>query len=478
MGRDAELNIVGHDRTGLATRSAERNLDRLSRKIRKANGDIDRDSNRGAGRMADSFDKASRRIQAVIPASLGQIAVVLAALPAVAAVATVGIVAALGAGLASIGVLAAVQNKKVRDSFSKTADHIKERAKDFGKPFEPVLLAVSRNLRRTFDFFAPTLQRALEQMAPHLQLFQARFFAAFRELEPAILPVTRSFGRILDDLGPRLPGVFRNIRTAITDVVSYLDAHPNILGDIVRGLNSVITATPKVLATLVDIGYGIDMMVDGARLGFSKFQIFATQFYLGVVKVAAGVVGVMAKIPGPWQKTMQSLSRTLQGEVSKQQASLDSIRTTDAQNQINVLQNTIRRLRGKKVKTEADQAAIEASKRKLAELQARINGLSGKSVSVYVKYKVSGSPTSGFGGGGLMLSGMPTSKLASSFAAGDSIAGYAGPPSVDVQTGPTNVDVKVGIDGRQLLATVRSTVHDEQSRAAYRARYGRRVTAR
>lgn len=479
--RDAELSIIGHDRTGNATRSAGNNFDQLKRKVddtEKSNQRFRKSTEQVSvsvlgltfrlGAMASKVVGGGGPVVAIAGLTAG-----LWALRAASAGVAVGVVGVLGAGLLAIGIKAALANKQVRDEFKKTGDHIKERAKDFGKPFEPVLISIAQNVRKTFDFFAPALQSAMDKLAPHLQSFQANFFNAIKPLKPVIGQVADQFGVMLDKIGPRLPALFKAIGNAVSEMVSILERNPQFIDNMVKGFTGIINAAPGVINFFITAGRYVDMFITGIKRVLTEFKIFSTQFAIGFLRTIGVIVGAAAKIPGPWQDSMKKAETAVRGAVNRAQADLNSLKVDRAKNEISTLQNKINSLQGKKVVTEADRVQIEQSKARIRELQGQINSLQGKTVTVTSRYvqinierNYKGNPVTG--APGRFSAGPSWSPIMG----GGSYRTQAPTPVVNVGSPNVNVSSYIDVDGFRSL--IRSEVRSAISENNRVTKVGRR----
>lgn len=412
--RDIKLHIVGEDDTGRATRSAERNLDRLERKTRE-------------------FDKSSKAVRSTTEAFVGMastlraggpylavaaIAAAIQALPAIAALAGAGIVLGLGGGLVAIGIMAAAKNAEVRRAFSATGKHIAAEVAKWGQFFVPVLLHISQLVKSTFDAFAPTIRTSLAAVAPQVQKFADQVARALLQLQPAIQPLMVAFGRLLDEIGPRLPVIGRTMANALIMVSDAVADNADEIAELISIVLRMIGALAALIAMLTRI------------YGAWRRSVSAVYGAGGVVRTVAGWFAAAASRIG---SAMSSAASAVFRAVGTIKAAINSI--------------PLVRIIRIAVDTGAIGAAVSRARSLLSALP-------------------------GFSGGNTLTARAPQFATA-----GPSFSGAPVGGAVNITTGPTNVDARVFLDGREIAAVARTVVQDENSRAAFRARYGRRVMA-
>lgn len=478
--RDVNLDIVGHDKTGRATREAAQNLDKLRRKVDDVN-----DSNNNLGKvaqkstkaMSSSFVDAAAQIRSAGPiAAVAALGAGIVALPTLAAAAGIGIVGGLGGAFAAVGIKAALSNKKVQDAFSRTKDHVVSRLKEMAQPFEPVLIRIAKRASDTFDSFAPSLDRSFKKMAPALDRFSVQFFKAIGKLKPMIGPVTDEFVRLADQIGPRLPGIFNSISNAIIDITDALRKNPEAVGRVITGFEGIITATGKTIAWLIRMNQSIALSVSAFQNGVAKIKVFIFSIGVEAQKAFATVLEAGAKLPGPLGSRFRQVAKDARAQADKASAALQSMKTDQSRAQVEMLQAKIRYLKGKKVVTETDKAAIAQAKSQIASLQRNINAFHGKTVNLNVKYN--GPATVGGqrvgGGGGSRRGGITAFAGDMTWEPYGGNRSRVGGPSQVLLTNETSVDARVYIDGDSIRAVSRKQVRNQSTNDAWRSRVGTR----
>lgn len=292
--RDVELNIIGHDRTGAATRSAGNNIDQLKRKT----GDLDKSTKKSTQSIADSFSGIASGIRGGGTfAVLAAIRTALMALPAAGSLSAGGIVLALGGGLAALGLMFAAKNKAIRDEFKKTFDGIGKTLQQISKPFEPVLMHLAKLIRDTFAVFTPQLRASFEKMAPAVDRMFSAMAVAIQNMAPAIGPVTDAFIALLDALGPELPGIATSLSNAIIAIANSIKANPQTFATLIKFLSNLVVWTLKAIAVLSSMANWFQQHSNFAKVAIAGSigpLTAALAAQILVVKKVAPAIGSMA----------------------------------------------------------------------------------------------------------------------------------------------------------------------------------------
>lgn len=152
---------------------------------------------------------------------------------------------ALGAGIVGIGVMAAAKTGEVRQEFTKLKQDVGTELRTISEPFQQSLIDIANSARTQFGKIKPVLADAFKDAAPTVTNFGDSVARAFARFGPAIKPLTDAFSAVLDDLGPRLPGLVSRISDAFIRLADSVEESPEALGDLI-----------EVMGTF--IGWGID----------------------------------------------------------------------------------------------------------------------------------------------------------------------------------------------------------------------------
>lgn len=470
--RDVDLAIVGHDQTGAATRSAGANFDKLKRKADEIGDETERMASRGKRSVNDvaaSFVKGATRIRAAGPyVVVALIAAAIMALPTVATVAGMGIVAGLGGGIAAIGLIFAAKSAEVKASFSALKTHVVGRLTEMSAVFKPTLLGISDQMRTTFDSFQPTIQKAFAKLAPVIEQFSGDFFSSLEQLKPAFDPIVDAFTKLAESVGPKLPGLMARIAGAITEISNALAANPEAIGSVIDGLGKLITALGKVIAWLIKVKAANELIK-------ASFALLAVSAVEGMVRIsaaiadmAADVLEALAQIPGPGQAAFRRLAEAARANSNRINGHLSKINTDKAQAEIRVAEARLKVLGGMKPTPEV-RAEIAQLKAQIAAAKGYIASVKGKTVTITVINRIVKAAS---GKGNVRI------KVPNEAAAGVSFARTAPGEGSRRTGGPSMPDINattyVTLDGREIAAVYRTVVDQEISRQTFRARAGRR----
>jgi hypothetical protein len=124
--------------------------------------------------------------------------------------------------------------------------------------------------------------------------------------------------------------------------------------------------------------------------GFSKVILFATRMAAGILNAFASIFSPIAKLAHalhlPFADSFDDIVSGARSAAKRINSNLAKVDSDLAQREIGRLQKKVNSLKGKKVKTEADRAAIAASESRIGVLQGRINRLHGKTIRVTTQY--------------------------------------------------------------------------------------------
>lgn len=187
------------------------------------------------------------------PMMIAGIAAAIALLPTAGALAATGLVLAFGGAFAAIGLAAAFTNKGVKKEFTGLVKHVKSTMREISKPFVETWNMVLSTARRVFDKFAPELAKAFKRIAPGVSRFVEQLGKGFEKLAPAIDPLSKAFTKLMDAIGPSLPGIFEGIASGLIQIADLVAANPDLFAGFITGLLQLIPAAIKFVAVLTRI---------------------------------------------------------------------------------------------------------------------------------------------------------------------------------------------------------------------------------
>lgn len=243
-----------------ANRTIKVRIDGNARGIVKASADAER-AIKGVADETGTLGTVAKQMAAKFAIGFAAVAVAGGvASPAIGAAIAGGIVLGLGAGLAAVGIMAAAQAERVQKAWTGVLDPFKAQLKTAAQPLEGVLVGAANHVRSLLADVGAEFAAAIPTTAAPLDRFFTRLREAAGELLPAIRPLTESFNAILDDLGPRLPGVFENIASGLTKMADAIKENPEAISAMIEGIGALVGA----IITLI----GWFVTVNGALIDF------------------------------------------------------------------------------------------------------------------------------------------------------------------------------------------------------------------
>ncbi|TMR95594.1 hypothetical protein [Nonomuraea basaltis] len=164
----------------------------------------------------------------------GQVAILsgaILALPTVASIAATGIVAAIGGGLAAVGIKAASQSKEVQEAWKRTGKAIKA---DAAEPLEGSLVQAADVAQRAFEGLKPTLARIFADLVPDLDVFIKAVGDGVVSLGPSLERIGKAFGKSLRELGNEMPAIMKSLGNAFETFSDMVDDDPKMLANLVK----------------------------------------------------------------------------------------------------------------------------------------------------------------------------------------------------------------------------------------------------
>lgn len=203
-------------------------------------------------------------------------------------------------------------------------------------------------MRQAWDRVREGAVSFVDQVRPKLEPFLRKAQDGFVKMQPAIQIVTSVLGALLKHL-LRFAGFLAGKMIAAAGL--FIDA----LGDVALG---------------------------AAKMASVVLDVFAKMF--------APIAFLAKKLGLPWADSFAGMVNNARNASRRINESIAQVKTDRARAEVDRLKERIRTLRGKKVKTEADKAAIAASMARIRDLQNRINSLpKRRTVTVNTRYTVS-----------------------------------------------------------------------------------------
>lgn len=165
-----------------------------------------------------------------------------------------GLVAGIGAGMAGLGLTVAAKSTVVQAHFERLAVNVEARMRQISKPFEQTLIDIASSAQQLFNIFAPELDKAFPQAARDISEFTVQLTDAFKQLAPVIEPIMDAFGKILDSLGPQLPGVFQDIANALIPLAENVAENADGFADIIVFFLQIIPLAINLINAMITFG--------------------------------------------------------------------------------------------------------------------------------------------------------------------------------------------------------------------------------
>lgn len=193
----------------------------LSRTIRGVGEDLDqldRRVSRSSDHFADIGGKAgmgfglkfSEKIGPILaqaPMSPPLIAAATAAIPAIGAAVSAGLLMALGGGVLAAGIISAVKDPKVGAAFANLKTRAGKAFAGFGEPFKAPLIRAASTFGATIERIAPALKRMGETMAPLIDKLAPAFATMLEKAMPGIEKAVTASVPLFEKLAEHAPKI-------------------------------------------------------------------------------------------------------------------------------------------------------------------------------------------------------------------------------------------------------------------------------
>lgn len=478
-GRDVELDIIGHDHTGHATRSAGNNFDRLERKMRRFNTKAGLDSassftagflntislgRLGSGtalKLAPEMAKAGSRLGILAGGAL-----------AGAILFQTGTV--LQAGLSGLlgGALLAGPLIYMWKTQEKAVAKLKGEAKSFmafiSKPVEIPFLKSLKEVGKGLEKLKVPVRDMMRQLGPALVPFTKGVMNGLLAFVKALAPAMPGISAGLKTWGEQMPKIGKALGTAFGKILK----DPKSVTQSVNDLGDAIAATIDFVGTLAgglvtlsqkyrQFSHWVDQWENKMNGGKTTGKEFGR-----VLKFVANAVG------HAWQALKRDMGQVAAGFKSMW-IKVEIAALSMAKGVLNAFAGMLRGaaraadaigMHGTADKLRNTAGRIEGQARRI---QGAINRLHGKDINIWIR-----THRMTYYGGDPVPTNPHGDSSSGSFGFANTAAWRSRAHVVNVAAPVTNV--RVMIDGGDLRSRVYRTVVDENKRAAWRARIGSR----
>ena len=529
--RDVELNLIGNDRTGAATRSAGSNLDQLGRKLNRFNATARRSMGRAGidagqsfvagfisavtlGRLGAGITRLSPGFSALGTRLGGILAVGLAG----AFLAQAGTIIAAGLPVILGGLLLAAPLINLWKDQEKAVASLKRRAGDFldfiSRPLTIPFLDSLDAIGDGLDRMRKPLSDMMRQLGPALVPLTTGVMAGLLSFVNALTPAMPGITAGLKEWGKQAPRIGKGIGDAIAKLLEDPEGVKDAVDGMADGLIAAADAASDLAAALITISAkyrALAGVVDAfeqatggeggplagianniKRVGNSIGAFLIPAFNRGTTAArnfVSRVPGILASLPGRAAGAIRGLGNAIGGVVIP----AFNRATTAARNFVSRVGATLRTLPGRagsalsglasrigSAISRAAGAARSAAARVVSGVVSTFASLPGRVMGVIsglgsrIAGAISGIVSSArsrlgsIGGAGSWSAGAGGFEFAVLGGGGRT----GGPAQVNVAA--PIVDVRAFLDGEEIRAIVRATIVDENRRNAHRARVGRR----
>lgn len=412
--RDLVINILGEDRTDRATRGVLRNIRRIKGALGTL-GDV-------GGGLAGALGKAAGPAGIALAASLAATAAPLI---------ITGIAAAVQAGgvLGMVGLAAYLQrdNPALKAAVAKMKKTVSEGLKEASAPLADDFTAAVKKVTASANRNMPLVAAAFKAVEPSISKFTDGVIGFVEGAGPGFVRMLEKSQPVMDAIALGLPQIGKALGTVFDQIGD--DAPEN--AQAMRDLIDVITVFIVLTASSIRVSATAYRSSRAAFLGI--LQVVGQAMALSYRAVERFVIG------------------TLRGLATVADA-------TGAD-------GLARKLRVAADKVEDSGKAIRAE---FARIQAKIDALHGKTITVNVAVKKQqGSGNAGY----IKQAGI---AFATSTWAGAMAGAADGRTQAPAQPALVNATTKVYLDSAEIKAVARTVVTQESSRQAWRANVGRR----
>lgn len=214
-------------------------------------------------KLVDAVDRSFSALPNALqsPALMGAIAA--AALP-IGAAAGGAIVLGLGLGLAGAGVITAARTGEVRQRWQEMARGVSRDWQEVTTPFRETTMTIIGDMEQAFGTLKPKLQRSFANLAPGMSDLSKGLFEGLGDFD-AFEPLSRAAGKVMSDLGGRMPRIVGNLSDSFTDLARSIEKNPKALGQFVEGLTGVAGHVISDLGTINEEFAGITEEIEMFR---------------------------------------------------------------------------------------------------------------------------------------------------------------------------------------------------------------------
>lgn len=178
---------------------------------------------------------------------------VTAIMPLIGAAAAGTFVTAFGVGLTALPATFAAKTEDVEKRMELFSTRMKTHLTNTSSHFEETWTDSIGVVETLLTEMLGSFSESSRFLAPETTEFVRDFADGIRELEDSIMPLSRAWKAIMDELGPQLPDMFREISFAINKVAESIEDNPETFVMLIRWLGHLISDVLEFVAALNDL---------------------------------------------------------------------------------------------------------------------------------------------------------------------------------------------------------------------------------
>jgi len=250
------------------------------------------------GKAGTSFGlKFSEKIGPILaqaPISPPLIAAAAAAIPAIGAAVSAGLLLALGGGVLAAGIASAARDPKVAAAFSGLGDKAKKAMSGFGDPFKAPLIRAAKTFGDSLERIAPaflrmgqTMAPLIDKLAPALAQLAEKAMPGIEKAVAASVPLFEKLAEHAPAIGAAMSKFFTKIAEGAPAAIKFIDVILKAAAVVLPLLGTALNQLTGHFNATWAIWRGI---FNGIRAGFRAVQTTVSTVWAAV----RGVFGAMS----------------------------------------------------------------------------------------------------------------------------------------------------------------------------------------
>lgn len=263
VARAAELAAAAQRLGALKASGAVKQHNKLLGELQGRFGDLSKEGAGAFKAIETTGTKAAASIGSTGPGAIALVAAALGSVPFVATLAEGAITLGVGGALAGLGLAATKGDAQVQAALGRMTSHIKSEAKGIAAPFKATWLEIAQTGEETFDALAPHLKQDFATLAPAVSRLVQSAGYAITQLGPAFDAASKGAAALMDELGPKLPEITRNLGHSI-EVMGDASAKAapqfaNIVAALANGSAEALVFSAHMLDLAVKVGPAVNL---------------------------------------------------------------------------------------------------------------------------------------------------------------------------------------------------------------------------